>query len=394
MANRDALTFSLPTVVLSIASTAALAALITKSLLSKPQSEAPPTQNGVESLIGNTPMIKIKSLSDATGCTVLAKMEMQNPGGSAKDRVALAIIEASEKDGWLRPHRKDMIFEGTSGSTGISIAMLCRAKGYEAHIALPDDTSQEKIDLLTNLGAVLYKVRPASIVDKDQYVNYARKCAEEVNIKAREGLKEGKDFPRAVFADQFENESNWKAHFEHTGPEIWAQTNGNIDVFATGVGTGGTIAGVARYLKLMSKKVRVVVADPQGSGAYNKVKHRVMYSPTEREGTRKRHQVDTIIEGIGINRLTRNFYQGFSYLDDAVRVTDPEALKMAKWLVENDGLFVGSSSAVHCVAAYKCAKSLGPGHTIVTIICDSGSRHLSKFWKAAEKVEINTLDDL
>jgi len=359
-------------------------------------SSVPPVRTGVEGLIGNTPMIKLKSLSEATGCTVLAKMELQNPGGSAKDRVALAIIESAEQAGLIRPHSGDMVFEGTSGSTGISLAMLCRAKGYTAHIALPDDTSLEKVALLENLGARVYKVRPASIVDNNQYVNYARNEANKINALADAAFaRDGTVLPRALFADQFENEANWKAHFDHTGPEVYTQTNGGeLDIFVTGAGTGGTIAGVARYLKSVSARARVVLADPQGSGFYNKVKYNVMFSPTEREGTRRRHQVDTVVEGIGLNRITANFARGEPVIDDAVRVTDPEALKMAKWLVENDGLFVGSSSAVHCVGAYRCAKALGPGHTVVTIICDSGARHLSKFWKEVEGVTINSLDDL
>lgn len=359
-------------------------------------SSVPPVRTGVEGLIGNTPMIKIKSLSEATGCTVLAKMEMQNPGGSAKDRVALAIIESAEQEGLIRPHRGDMVFEGTSGSTGISLAMLCRAKGYTAHIALPDDTSLEKIALLENLGARVYKVRPASIVDDNQYVNFARNEANKINKAADAAFAhDGTILPRALFADQFENEANWKAHFDHTGPEIYQQTNGGeLDVFVTGAGTGGTIAGVARYLKSVSARARVVLADPQGSGFFNKVKFNVMFSPTEREGTRRRHQVDTLVEGIGLNRVTANFARGSPVIDDAIRVTDAEALKMAKWLVENDGLFIGSSSAVHCVGAYRCAKALGPGHTVVTIICDSGARHLSKFWKEVESVSIGSLDDL
>lgn len=356
----------------------------------------PPIRDGVAGLIGNTPMVKIHSLSAATGCTVLAKLEMQNPGGSAKDRVALAIIDTAEARGLIRPHSGDMIFEGTSGSTGISLAMLCRAKGYTAHIALPDDTSIEKVELLENLGAVVYKVRPASIIDDKQYVNYARKAAQAINDKADEAILNGsKKLPRALFADQFENEANWKAHFTHTGPEILAQTSGALDVFVTGAGTGGTISGVAKYLKsALSGNVRIVLADPQGSGFFNKIKFNVMFSPTEKEGTRRRHQVDTLVEGIGLNRVTQNFNVGAQYIDDAVKVSDTEALKMAKWLVREDGLFVGSSSAVHCVGAYRCAKALGPGHTVVTIICDSGARHLSKFWKAAEGVSISSLEEL
>ncbi|KAK9314338.1 tryptophan synthase beta subunit-like PLP-dependent enzyme [Lipomyces starkeyi] len=330
---------------------------------------------GVEGLIGNTPLMKIKSLSDATGCEILAKVEMMNPGGSAKDRIALAIVERAEAEGHLRPNSGDVVYEGTSGSTGISLAMICRAKGYRAHICLPDDTSTEKVDLLEKLGAEVEKVPPASIVDKRQYVNQARSRAmERNNDESIEG--------RGLFADQFENEANWKAHYDHTGPEIYRQTGGHVDVVVAGAGTGGTISGVSRYLKRRLPDLKVVLADPPGSGLYNKVKYGVMFDIKEREGTRRRHQVDTLVEGIGINRITRNFDVGRPLVDDAIRVTDDESLAMAKFLVEHDGLFVGSSTAVNCVAAAKYALKIGPGHTFVTIICDSGTRHLSKFWKA------------
>lgn len=337
--------------------------------------------NGIADLIGGTPLMKINSLSDATGCEIYGKLEMQNPGGSAKDRVALAVIERAEKQGLIRPHCNDKVFEGTSGSTGISIAMLCRAKGYEAHIVLPDDTSQEKVDLLTMLGAVIHKVRPAGIADQNHYVNYARKAAEAVNSDSSNDC-------RAIFADQFENEANWTAHYHNTGPEIYHQTKGKLDAFVTGAGTGGTIAGVARYLKEKAGlgDVKIVLADPVGSGLYNRIKYGVMFDIKEKEGTRRRHQVDTLVEGIGVNRITQNLEAGREYIDDAIRVTDEEALKMARLLVDNDGLFVGSSSAVHCTAVYKYALQMGPGHTLVTVICDSGARHMSKFWKAAKNI--------
>ncbi|KAK7207321.1 tryptophan synthase beta subunit-like PLP-dependent enzyme [Myxozyma melibiosi] len=354
-------------------------------LISHPHDQPPSSSSipdikiGVEGLIGNTPLVKIKSLSAATGCTILAKAELQNPGGSAKDRVALAIVERAEQEGLIRPHSGDVVYEGTSGSTGISLAMICRAKGYTAHICLPSDTSTEKIDLLERLGATVEKVPPAGIVDKRQYVNMARTRAAERNALPGGG--------RGLFADQFENEANWRAHYEHTGPEIYSQTGGGkLDVFITGAGTGGTISGVSRFLKPRVPGLTVVLADPPGSGLFNKVKYGVMFDVKEREGTRRRHQVDTLVEGIGINRVTRNFEIGRPLVDDAVRVTDEEALAMARYLVEHDGLFVGSSTAVNCVAAARYAKKIGPGHTIVTVICDSGSRHLSKFWKAAGEV--------
>jgi len=185
---------------------------------------------------------------------------------------------------------------------------------------------------------------------------------------------------RGIFADQFENEANWRAHFEGTGPEIFTQTSGRMDAFVAGAGTGGTISGVAMYLKPKLPSLKVVLADPEGSGLFNRVKYGVMFDPREREGTRRRHQVDTIVEGIGINRVTQNFEVGRQLIDDAIRVTDAQAMGMARWLVERDGIFIGSSSAVNCVAATKLALEMGPGHRIVTILCDSGARHLSKFW--------------
>ncbi|ORE09997.1 PALP-domain-containing protein [Rhizopus microsporus var. microsporus] len=325
---------------------------------------------GVDGLIGNTPLMKIKSLSEATGCTILGKAEFLNPGGSSKDRVALNMIKIAEEQNILVPHTGSTIFEGTVGSTGISIAMIARAKGYRAWIVMPDDQAKEKYQLLEKLGATVEKVRPASIIDKRQFVNLARDRA----LEFKEGDAKG------YFADQFENEANFNAHYNNTGPEIYRQTGGKIDALVLGAGTGGTLSGISCYLKQHIKKLKVFLADPQGSGLYNKVKYNVMYSPTEQEGSRRRHQVDTVVEGIGINRLTKNFDKGRHLVNDAFRVTDDEAIKMSRYLVREDGLFVGSSSAVNCVAAVRAAKKLGPGHVIVTLLNDSGQRHLTKFW--------------
>jgi cysteine synthase A len=212
-------------------------------------------------------------------------------------------------------------------------------------------------------------------VDQDQFVNMARR-------RAQEHTEDPDRAGRGFFADQFENTSNYLAHQETTGPEIYSQTNGKLDAFVAGAGTGGTISGVALSLKPLIPELKIVLADPQGSGLYNKVKFGVMFSPTEAEGTRRRHQVDTVVEGVGINRLTANMNAGLHLIDDAIRVTDEQAMRMARWLVEKEGLFVGSSSAVNCVAAATLARKLGKGHRIVTIICDSGTRYLSKFWKA------------
>ncbi|KAK4145431.1 tryptophan synthase beta subunit-like PLP-dependent enzyme [Dichotomopilus funicola] len=335
--------------------------------------------HGIEGAIGNTPLIKIRSLSEATGCTILAKAEFLNgAGGSPKDRVALNMIQVAEEQGLLTPGRGDTIYEGTVGSTGISLAVLARARGYKAHICMPDDMAIEKSDLLHHLGATVERVPVAPITDPGHFVNLARTRAKDHTAAA--------DTPsRGFFADQFESLANYTAHMKTTGPEIYAQTgNGRLDAFVAGAGTGGTITGVAKYLKEereLGAALRVVLADPQGSGLYNKIRHGVMYSATEREGTRRRTQVDTMVEGIGITRITENFEVGRELIDDAVKVTDDQACRMARWLVEHDGIFVGSSSAVNCVAAVVTALKMPRESRVVTILCDSGTRHLSKFWK-------------
>lgn len=346
-----------------------------------------PKTRGVVSLIGNTPMIEIPSLSKLTGCKIYAKLELMNPAGSAKDRVALAIIRENEKLGKLVPHNGDLIFEGTSGSTGISFTVLANALGYKAHICLPSDTSAEKIQLLTSLGAEVEAVKPAPIVDPEQYTNTARRRALEVTGNIN-------DKRNAIFADQFENDFNWRVHYATTGPEIWEQMNGEVDMFITGSGTGGTIAGVSKFLKGKNSDIKVVLADPQGSGLANRVNYGVMYDSVEKEGTRRRHQVDTLIEGVGLNRLTWNFQQAEQYIDYAERVTDEEALLMAKYLSVTEGLFWGPSAALNCVAAVKAALRYGPGHNIVVIACDSGARHLLKFWKSANDAPIFNLESL
>ncbi|KAI0823424.1 PALP-domain-containing protein [Trametes gibbosa] len=376
---------------------------------------------GVTGLIGNTPLVRINSLSDALGVEILGKAEFMNPGGSVKDRVALRMIEDAEERGLLHPNTGSRIFEGTVGSTGISIATIARAKGYEATIIMPDDVAEEKVKALLALGATVERVRPASIVDKKQFVNLARDRAKNfgsgpdsahpsnekyrahliptasssvlVTTTADEALAdemlmdpyEAREFamkPRGFFADQFENRSNFYAHYDGTGPEIWRQTSGWIDAFVSGAGTGGTIAGTGQYLKSRKKDVFVALADPEGSGLYNKVKHGVMFDRKEAEGTKRRHQVDTVVEGIGINRLTHNFELALPIIDDAFRVTDAEAVAMSRYLVHNDGLFLGSSSACNLVTCIKLVKMMGwgSGQRVVTILCDSGNRHYSKFW--------------
>ncbi|KAF3898675.1 PALP domain-containing protein [Trichophyton interdigitale] len=364
--------------------------------------QPPPIVDGIEGCIGNTPMVRIRSLSEATGCEILAKAEFLNgAGGSPKDRVALSMIQEAEANGLLTPFVGDAIYEGTVGSTGISLATLARARGYLAHICMPSDQSTEKSNLLLKLGAVVDRVTPAPIVETGHFVNRARSLAhshgkaeqpsrasspfEKPNIEALTSDAAAKQ-SRGFFADQFENSANWQAHYRTTGPEIYVQCEGKLDAFVAGAGTGGTISGVARYLKPRVSNMIVVLADPQGSGLYNRVRYGVMFDTKEREGTRRRQQVDSIVEGIGINRVTANFEAGRELVDDAVRVTDAQAIAMARWLVEKDGIFIGSSSAVNCFAAVKTALKLGPGHKVVTILCDSGTRHLSKFWAEAGNV--------
>ncbi|GET66920.1 PALP-domain-containing protein [Rhizophagus irregularis DAOM 181602=DAOM 197198] len=332
--------------------------------------------DGIEGLIGNTPLMRIKSLSDATGCEILGKAEV------------------AENKKLIQPNIGCTIFEGTSGSTGISIAMIAKAKGYNAWIIMPDDQAKEKYQLLEKLGATVEKVKPASIVDKNQFVNLAKRRAEdfgknkENNKKKLIGGDDNYERENSIenneatgfFTDQFENLANYLAHYQGTGPEIYRQTNGKIDALVTGAGTGGTIAGISRFLKPLIPSLKVILVDPPGSGLYNKVKHNVMYSPYEAEGTRTRHQVDTIVEGVGINRMTENFNMSTGMIDDAIRVTDEEAIAMARYLAKEEGLFIGSSSAINCVGCVRVARKLGPGHRIVTILCDSGQRHLTKFW--------------
>lgn len=335
-----------------------------------------PPKSNVSELIGNTPMVLIRSLSRETNCNIYAKLELYNPGGSSKDRMALSIIRSLESSGEIRPNVDDTIFEGTSGSTGISLAMIGNSLGYRTHISLPDDTSSEKVSLLSSLGATVNRVKPASISDPDQYVN--------ASFKACETFNHDNHISHGVFANQFENVSNWKIHYESTGPEIYRQLGGKITAFIAGCGTGGTISGVSKFLKQkLGNRVKTVLADPQGSGFYNRITYGVMYSAVEKEGTRRRHQVDTIVEGVGLSRITQNFLAGEAYIDDAIKVSDLQAIKMAKFLSVNDGLFIGSSTAVNAVAAVKLSKKLLPNSNIVIIACDSGSRHLSKFWKEA-----------
>ncbi|KAJ1557213.1 hypothetical protein HK096_008513 [Nowakowskiella sp. JEL0078] len=304
-----------------------------------------------------------------------------NPGGSAKDRVALYIVKDAEKKGTIIPNTGCTLFEGTVGSTGVALALIARVRGYKCHIVMPDDQSNEKYDILSRLGVNVERVRPVSIVDRNHFVNVAKRRAAEQTEVFKSG-KAGEGVGSAIFCDQFENLANFQAHFETTGPEIYNQVQGKLDAFVMGSGTGGTLAGVSHYLKQRIPNLRIVLADPHGSGLFNKVKFNVMYSQTESEGTRKRFQVDTVVEGVGINRMTKNFAKVFNtgWIEDAVMVSDQDAVYMARYILFKDGLFIGSSTAVNLVSAYRTAKKLGKGHRIATVLCDHGSRHMTKFW--------------
>eukprot|EP00945_MAST-04E_sp_MAST-4E-sp1_P000138 g138.t1 len=319
---------------------------------------------GFPGLVGNTPLVRLNRVAEGTGCIILGKCEFLNPGGSSKDRIARRMVEEAEKDGFLKAG--GTIVEGTAGSTGISLSLMAASRGYKCKIVMPDDAAEEKTELLEKFGADVTQVPPASIVNDGHYNNVARKYSEEN--------------AGAFYTDQFENLANFRSHYYGTGTEIWNQTCGTVDAFVMAAGTGGTISGVATFLKEKKPKVKIYLADPKGSVLYHRVKDKVAYAPQQAERKLERHRFDTVTEGIGIDRLVGNFMVGEKYIDDALRITDQEALGMAQFLVEKEGLFVGSSSAVNCAAARRVAKRLGPGHVIVTVLCDGGQRHMTKFF--------------
>jgi cysteine synthase len=306
---------------------------------------------GFVETVGNTPLIRLNSVSDETGCEILGKAEFLNPGGSVKDRAALYIVEQAEAQGLIQPG--GTIVEGTAGNTGIGLAHICNAKGYKCLIVIPDTQSQEKIDLLRTLGAEVRTVPAVPYKDPNNYVRLSGRLAAEL--------------PNAVWANQFDNLANRDAHYRSTGPEIWTQTAGTVDGWVAATGTGGTYAGVALYLKEQNPAVRCVVADPMGSGLYSYIKTGAISI----EGS-------SITEGIGNSRITANMEN--VPIDDAIQITDPEALDMVFKLLRRDGLFVGGSVGINVAAAVQLARQLGPGKTIVTILCDGGARYQSRLF--------------
>lgn len=308
-------------------------------------------KQGFVGSIGNTPLIRLNSFSEETGCEILGKAEFLNPGGSVKDRAARFIIEDAERQGLLKPG--GTVVEGTAGNTGIGLAHICNAKGYKCLIVIPETQSQEKIDALRVLGAEVKTVPAVPYKDPNNYVKLSGRLAQEIE--------------NAVWANQFDNLANRLAHYHTTGPEIWAQTDGQVDGWVSATGTGGTYAGVALYLKEKNPNIKVVLADPMGSGLYSYAKTGNIHL----EGS-------SITEGIGNSRVTANL-EG-APIDDAFQINDTECLRVIYQLLRRDGLFMGGSVGINVGAAVALAKQLGPGHRIVTVLCDSGTRYQSKLY--------------
>jgi cysteine synthase A len=309
-------------------------------------------RRGFADAIGNTPLIRLRRVSEETGCEILGKAEFMNPGGSVKDRAARAIIEEAERSGRLKAG--GTVVEGTAGNTGIGIAHMCNARGYRAVIVMPDNQSPEKYQMIEALGAEVLRVKTVPYSDPNHYQKVAGRLADEL--------------PGAVWANQFDNTANRDAHEQTTGPEIWEQTGGKIDAFVASTGTGGTLGGISRFLKRQNDQVKVFLADPQGSSLFEWI----------RRGELKATGPGSITEGIGIGRVTANL--DGSPIDDALHVTDIDCVRMVYRLLREEGLFLGSTSGINVAAAVQIAQRLGPGHTIVTILCDGGGKYHSRLF--------------
>lgn len=303
-------------------------------------------------LVGKTPLVYIRSLSEITGCRIYGKAEFLNPGGSVKDRAAKGMILDAEQRGLIQPG--SMLVEGTAGNTGIGLATLAASRGYKTLIVMPDNQSKEKYELLEALGAELIRVPPVPFANPNHFYHRAK---HEASLR-----------PGAYWTNQFENPANGNYHFQTTGPEIWQQAEGKVDIFTCAVGTSGTMSGVSRYLKKVYPEVQIQLAEPYGSGMYSFLQT----GRIETEGS-------SITEGIGIMRVTENFRQAL--VDAAMRISDQEVINMLYHLAENDGLLLGTSSGINVSAAYRLAmENAGSGKTIVTILCDHGSRYASRIY--------------
>ena len=311
-------------------------------------------RDGFIGAIGNTPLIRLRGASELTGCEILGKAEFLNPGGSVKDRAALYIILDAEKRGLLEPG--GTIVEGTAGNTGIGLALVGNARGYKTVIVIPETQSEEKKDMLRLCGAELREVPAVPYKDPNNYVHVSERLAKELG---------------AFWADQWDNTANREGHILSTGPEIWAQTNGRIDGFTCAIGTGGTLAGVSMFLKQKNRNIRIAVADPLGAAMYSWFK----------QGKLESSKGSSITEGIGQGRVTKNI-EG-APVDDAYQIPDAEALPLVFSLLKSEGLCLGGSSGINVAGAIRLARDLGPGHTVVTILADSGTRYQSKLFNPA-----------
>ena len=312
--------------------------------------------NNFVEAIGNTPLIRLNGPSKETGCNILGKAEFLNPGGSVKDRAALAIIKEAEEKNIIK--KGGIIVEGTAGNTGIGLTLIANSKGYKSIIVMPETQTKEKIDTLRSIGADLRLVPAKPYKDPDNYIKFSERLAKEI-YKKNNG--------NTIWANQFDNTANLNGHYNNTGKEIWNQTKGKIDGFICSSGTGGTIAGVGKALKEKNNKVKIYLSDPKGSALYNFIK----FNELKIEG-------NSITEGIGNSRITANFKE--APIDGAYSVSDNEALTEIYKLIENEGLCLGTSSGINIAGAIKLAKELGPGKTIVTVLCDKSDRYHSKLF--------------
>ncbi|MGH6789797.1 MAG: cysteine synthase A [Pseudolabrys sp.] len=318
------------------------------------------TRDGIVEAIGHTPLIKLERASEATGCTILGKAEFMNPGGSVKDRAGRQMILEAEARGELRPG--GLVVEATAGNTGIGLALVANARGYRTVIVIPETQSQEKKDALRLFGAELVEVAALPFSNPNNYQHVGRRLAEQFRQTEKNGV---------IFADQWNNLDNSKAHYVSTAPEIWDDTGGKIDGFICSVGSGGTLAGVSCYLKEKKKNVVIGVADPRGAAMYNLFAH----------GEAKASNGGSITEGIGLGRVTAIVEQ--MIVDKAFLIPDEEAVPIIFDLLRNEGLCLGGSSGINVAGAIRLAKEMGPGHTIVTILADFGTRYQSKLFDPA-----------
>jgi cysteine synthase A len=354
--------------------TASAAAATFATFCAAPPLNDAPGRPGVLSAIGNTPLVELPRLSEATGCRILAKCEFLNPGGSIKDRAALFMVEEAERQGLLG--EGSTIYEGTGGNTGVGLAMVAAAKGYGAVMAMPGSIAKEKVEAMETYGAKTILTPSVPFTSMEHYFHRARDAA--------------RADPKGFWCNQFDNLANLKSHYLGTAPELWLQTQRQtgtkVDGFVCSCGTGGTLAGIAMFLKEQDPGIQCYLVDPHGSALFDYVKHKGRhFTETIVAGKVvkfiKRDGGSSMTEGIGIGRVTANFEQGaLPRLDGQFKASDKEAIEMAYWLKENEGVYVGPSAALNVVGAVKLAKKMGPGHTIVTVLCDGGGRYKSKLY--------------